>query len=944
MDTRQFLQRVLGGDGRYCIFAARKSDERIKQEFYTSIDDLVVRANELDDEDYDVFYGLATYGPEDRRKVDNAVALQSFFLDLDCGKGKAYPTQGEALKALQRFCKQLDLSKPQLVNSGRGIHAYWFLDAPVDPAQWRGVAERLKKACEVKKLDADPAVTADVARVLRVPGTHNHKGDPLPVQVLGKEFVQPISMEALSAKLDVYVPNMGKKRPVEANALMNALTGNRESSFKTIMLKTKAGKGCDQLKYILRHQDKVDEPLWRAGLSIAKFTKEGTQVAHLMSKGHPDYDPAETEDKLERIKGPYLCSSFNEYNPGICEGCPNFEQIRSPITLGNRIREHKDPVSATVVQPEADGNDTSEEIVIPKYPAPYFRGANGGVYIRSEDDDGIEEDKLVYINDLYATRRLDDPELGECIVMRLHMPMDGVREFTVPLQVAISRDEFKRAMARRGVFMTNMDGIVKYMKTWIDELQLTTQADMARRQFGWTDENCSSFVIGDKEIFPDRTDHNAPSATTGSMFPAFRSKGTLQGWVNTANFFNKPGMELHQYIVLTSFASVMMESSSVNAVATHIWSKESGLGKTTAMLVAAGAWGRPKSLIMHRTDTINAKMMRGEIYHNIPMYLDEITNMSPDAMSEIAYQFAGGQQKDRMKQGTNELRHRGEEWKLMAVTTGNVSFHEKVAMAKAMGQAEAQRVLEIRAERFFTKTSEKALTDKFAKSVEVHYGHAGIVFVRYYMQHREQINALVDTIQTRIDTQVGLTAENRFWSEGCARVLAALVFCRKLGLLDYDSKAMFKWIIAMLRTNLKASQEMTYEIVEIVGQYMNDHHDSILRIKSTEDRRTSKGEDSEGVKQLQRVMPEASPRHILAGRYETDVRRFCIMPKVFRKWCADQQLNYQTITQELMKQMGGKRMKIRYNKGTSYDTPPQDSIVVTLPESYDKDDGYTVKD
>jgi len=942
MDTKQFLQRVLAGDGRYCLFAAKKAEERVKQEFHTSVDDLITRANELDADDYDVFYGLATFGSEDRRRADNALSMRAMFLDLDCGPGKDYADQKVALDGLRQFCKQLDLPKPQLVSSGRGIHAYWMLQEEVSIDKWRGVAERLKKACEAKKLYADPAVTADTARVLRVPGTHNYKGDPLPVRILGNEFVPPVAIEELEGKLSVYMP-APKRVPVEANAMMNALTGNKESSFKTIMLKTKAGKGCDQLKYILRHQDKVDEPLWRAGLSIAKFTVEGKQVAHLMSKGHPDYDPAETEEKLERIKGPYLCSSFDEYNPGICTGCPNYEQLRSPITLGNRVREAKSKVGATVVH-DAESGEKVEEIAVPKYPAPYIRGANGGVYIREADDDGVPEDKLIYINDLYATRRLDDPELGECIVMRLHMPMDGVREFTIPLQVAVARDEFKKAMARKGVFMTNMDGIVKYMKTWIDELQLTTQADMARRQFGWTDDSCSSFVLGDKEIFPDRTDHNAPSASTGSMFPAFRSKGTLQGWVNTANFFNQPGMELHQFIVLTSFASVMMESSSVNAMGTHIWSKESGLGKTTAMLVAAGAWGKPKALIMHRNDTLNAKMLRGEIYHNIPMYLDEITNMTPDAMSELAYQFTGGQQKDRMKTGANELRHRGEEWKLMAVTTGNVSFHEKVAMAKAMGQAEAQRMLEIKADRFFTRTSDKALTDNFAESVEAHYGHAGIVFVRYYMQNRDQIIDFVKTVQRRLDEQVGLTAENRFWSEGCARILTACVFCKKLGLLEYDSKAMFKWVVNMLRQNLKASKEMAYGIQEIVGQYMNDHHDSILRIKSTEDRRIKKDEESEGVKQLQRVLPEATPRNILAGRYETDVRRFCIMPKVFRRWCAEQQLNYQTICQELTKQMGGKRMKVRYNKGTSYDTPPQDSIVIVLPESYAEDDGYTAKD
>src|SRR5210317_39158 len=127
MDTKQFLQRVLAGDGRYCLFAAKKAEERVKQEFHTSVDDLITRANELDADDYDVFYGLATFGSEDRRRADNALSMRAMFLDLDCGPGKDYADQRAALDGLRQFCKQLDLPKPQLVSSGRGVHAYWML-------------------------------------------------------------------------------------------------------------------------------------------------------------------------------------------------------------------------------------------------------------------------------------------------------------------------------------------------------------------------------------------------------------------------------------------------------------------------------------------------------------------------------------------------------------------------------------------------------------------------------------------------------------------------------------------------------------------------------------------------------------------------------------------------------------------------------------------------
>ena len=259
MDTRQFLHRVLGGDGRYCTFAARKTDERIKQDFHTSIDEAIDRANELDEEGYDTFFALATFGPENKRTADNAIELRALFLDIDCGPGKPYATQMEGIEALQKFCKQLTLPKPQLVSSGRGVHVYWALTEAVSAERWQGIAERLKRACEAKKLEADPAVTADTARILRVPGTHHYKGEPKRVTLLGKEFPAPVDLDDFASKLAVFTP-APKVDALQNTALMDALAGNKESSFKKIIAKTKAGEGCAQLAYIIRHQDQVDEP------------------------------------------------------------------------------------------------------------------------------------------------------------------------------------------------------------------------------------------------------------------------------------------------------------------------------------------------------------------------------------------------------------------------------------------------------------------------------------------------------------------------------------------------------------------------------------------------------------------------------------------------------------------------------------------------------------
>ena len=128
---KEFLQQVLGHEGYYCIVGLKKDSDRPVQKFFQKLDDAVAVAGNLKDDGYDAYYALATFENGKSRRTNNVKQLRSLFIDLDCGAGKPYTTQQEALVALREFCKTVRLPKPTVVNSGGGIHAYWSLTEPV---------------------------------------------------------------------------------------------------------------------------------------------------------------------------------------------------------------------------------------------------------------------------------------------------------------------------------------------------------------------------------------------------------------------------------------------------------------------------------------------------------------------------------------------------------------------------------------------------------------------------------------------------------------------------------------------------------------------------------------------------------------------------------------------------------------------------------------------
>ena len=931
METKTFLEGVLASDGHYCIFASHAKGNYRTQKFYSSIDEVVDAAQELDAKGYDAYFALATFEEPNSRKVANVKYLKSLFLDLDCGPSKDYVNQANAIAALRKFCKKIELPKPIVVNSGRGIHAYWALSEQIPLDDWLPAAEKLKKLCADNNLLADVSVTADAARVLRVPTTHNHKDDP-PTQVsfFGAGTSKPVNFDAFLELL-----GGGSIEPPKRFTGTNTSfvePADTENRFIDILQKTLNGAGCEQLRQIAEDQANCDEPLWRAGLSIAKFCVDGDKAAHKISKKHPDYTVEATQKKIDLIKGPYTCNTFDEYKAGICTECPNWGKVKSPVILGRRVREAT-AEDNVVEAPAASLPDTPiNKYVIPTYPRPYFRGASGGVYIRNVTKSGDPDEKLIYHNDLYVVRRLEDVELGEAIVMRLHLPKDGVREFTLPLSAVTSRDEFRRYMSMKGVAVTKMDELMTYTTTWVNELQANSTADEAHRQFGWTGEECTSFVLGNQEIFKDRVEFNPPSTQTAGLFASFEPKGTLEEWKEAINFYNRDGFELHQFVVGTSFGSPLMQFSSINCAGMHIYSKDSGVGKTTALASAISVWGKPEDLITHERDTYNTKMNRGEVYHNLPLYMDELTNAKPQELSNLAYQLTGGRQRGRMASHTNTERHRGDAWRLLAVTTGNTSIVERISIFKQMPKAEAQRIFECRVNTMHFETKKE--TDDFNRAIEKNYGHAGKIYIQYLMNNLEDAKKLLAQVQGRVDEKANLTAENRFWSVLVAATITGLILAKRAGLIDFDTKKTTKWAMGQLAENKRQVAEMNISAETILNDYFHEHWNNVLWIRSTEDRRTGESNQGDIV-----VIPEMMARGKLVARYETDVKRAYLILKPLKAWCGEQQINYGAFVHDLKSKLGAKKSKVRLAKGTHMNLPPTDVLIVDC--SVEKIDGLT---
>ncbi len=92
MDTRQFLDTVLGSEGFYCTVGMK---EGIKAKFSKTKEEALAHIDAANKDDNNVYVALATFKTEKREK-NNVPQLKTIFLDIACGEGTDYPNTTEA--------------------------------------------------------------------------------------------------------------------------------------------------------------------------------------------------------------------------------------------------------------------------------------------------------------------------------------------------------------------------------------------------------------------------------------------------------------------------------------------------------------------------------------------------------------------------------------------------------------------------------------------------------------------------------------------------------------------------------------------------------------------------------------------------------------------------------------------------------------------------------
>ncbi|OPX86078.1 MAG: hypothetical protein A4E53_03284 [Pelotomaculum sp. PtaB.Bin104] len=346
---QDFFNALYGPDPPGYIPLWSKQDKLTQWYRASDFDQMAARCLEMAPY-YDVYFGVGLQAEKltssKRGTSDSVIAIGAIHVDIDCSGGSHaasnLPTFEEAIQLLN--C--LPIRPSIIIHTGGGLHCYWLFSK-----LWIFQNDAKRQECQALVANFQRAMiklfaarrwkmdnTSDLARVLRVPGTQNLKGNtPHPVKIL--EF-DP-DRRYMYRELKEAIATIEGSLPSERDNLHPQNTQNTQKSEDKPIAAAIFEK-CAFLRHCRDNAATLPEPSWYTMLSIVARTEEGPALCHELSRPYPGYSVSETDGKIRHAlqdTGPVTCERIKSDSPGFCDTCSN--KVTSPIVLGLQTRWEK---------------------------------------------------------------------------------------------------------------------------------------------------------------------------------------------------------------------------------------------------------------------------------------------------------------------------------------------------------------------------------------------------------------------------------------------------------------------------------------------------------------------------------------------------------------------------------------------------------------------------
>jgi hypothetical protein len=526
----------------------------------------------------------------------------------------------------------------------------------------------------------------------------------------------------------------------------------------------------------------------------------------------------------EQATGPATCAKFEGERPVGCKGCPFAGKIGSPARLGVRYQE----VDTSADAPE----EVVTDIPVPK---PFKRTAKG--IMATIDDTDIE----VAPFDLYPLSYGYDEHLGyEVAQFMWDRPHVGWKVLT--LRQAYLADgtyrEFVGCVADQGIVLQTKKQTEYFqimLRSYMNELRKVRTVTNHYSTMGWKEDN-KVFVLGDdlyrsgdNGIVTKDTIRLATHVNRAGS-DMFTVKGSFETWKAGTAILRKGKLYPHQFSIGIGLASILMQFTGLKGVTVSFYGP-SGSGKSLAQLMQQSVWGDPEKLHFQSKFTPNSLFNRFGLYGNLPMTVDEATQMTDKDVGDYLYWVSQGRDKARLTRSAEEKAPR--EWALFSTLSTNKPISSKLISTGDETDAQLARLLELRVDPspLFSKGTD--VGRKLHRLFTQNYGHAGREFLERIMAIGEHgIRAMLANAFDEFSKTYGktFTGVERFWEVALVMVEFALRLAHEWKIVDYPQEPAINWALDQLDDMRETVTDNFFDMFDLLAEYVNEHLSDTLLV------------------------------------------------------------------------------------------------------------------